>query len=121
LTAVLEVPDTVAVNCCVALVCTDAEVGEMLTATGLMVTAAEADFVVSACEVAVTVAVVWFATLAGAVYKPEVDTVPGPVSDQVTAVLVVPVTVAVNCCVPPPFNVAEVGEIETLTGGRPLE
>jgi hypothetical protein len=39
----------------------------MLTATGLMVTVAEADFVVSACEVAVTVAVVWLATDAGAV------------------------------------------------------
>jgi hypothetical protein len=44
-----------------------------------------------------------------------------PAKDQVTAVLVVPETVAVNCCVPPPFNVAEVGEIETLTGGGPLE
>jgi hypothetical protein len=86
-----------------------------------MVTVAEADFVVSACEVAVTVAVVWLATDAGAVYKPEADSVPAPVSDQVTAVLVVPLTVAVNCCVPPPFSVAEGGEIETLTGGGPLE
>jgi hypothetical protein len=93
----------------------------MLTATGLMVTAAEADFVVSACEVAVTVAVVWFGTVPGAVYRPEADSVPTPVNDQVTAVLVAPETVAVNCCVPPPFNVAEVGEIETLTGGGPLE
>jgi hypothetical protein len=93
----------------------------MLTATGLMVTVAEADFEVSACEVAVTVAFVGFATVAGAVYKPEADSAPTPLSDQVTAVLVVPETVAVNCCVPPPFKVAEVGEIETLTGGGPLE
>ncbi len=37
-------------------------------------------------------------------------------ADQVTAVFVVPVTVAVNCCVPPDATVAEVGEIVTVTG-----
>ncbi len=36
-------------------------------------------------------------------------------ADQVTAVLVVPVTVAVNCCVPLVWIEAEVGEIETET------
>jgi hypothetical protein len=41
--------------------------------------------------------------------------VPNPLSDQVTAVFDEPVTVAVNCCVLPPFTVAVVGEIETLT------
>jgi hypothetical protein len=39
-----------------------------------------------------------------------------PVADQVTAVLVVPVTVAVNCCVPLVSIAADVGEIETETG-----
>ena len=57
-TAVLLVPVTVAVNCRVAPVCMDAEVGLMLTTTGggtaVTVTAAEADFVVSATLVAVT-------------------------------------------------------------------
>ena len=78
-------------------------------------TVAEADFVASACEVAVTVAVVWLDTMAGAVYRPPVVTLPGPVSDHVTAVLDEPVTADVNCCVPPPPSVAEVGEIVTLT------
>ena len=39
-----------------------------------------------------------------------------PVADQVTAVLVVPVTMAVNCCVPLVSIAADVGEIETETG-----
>ena len=56
-TAVLVVPVTVAVNCCVAPVCMDAEVGLMLTTTGgggaVTVTVADADFVVSAALVAV--------------------------------------------------------------------
>ena len=56
-TAVLDVPVTVAVNCCVAPVCSDAEVGLMLTATNDTVTVAEADFEGSATLVAVTVKV----------------------------------------------------------------
>ena len=39
---------------------------------------------------------------------------------QVTAVLVVPVTVAVNCCVPPDATVALVGEMETAVGLKPV-
>ena len=85
-------------------------------AAGLMVTVAVADFVASAVDVAFTVAVVWLATDAGAVYKPEVDSVPTPVSAQATAVLAEPVTVAVNCWVLPPFSVADSGEILTATG-----
>jgi len=54
--AVLLLPVTVAVNCCVAPVCMDAEVGLMVTAiTGggtVTVTLAEADFVLSATLVA---------------------------------------------------------------------
>jgi hypothetical protein len=49
------------------------------------------------------------------VYNPEVDTDP-PVALQVTAVFVVPVTVAANCCVPPVWMAAEVGETDTATG-----
>ena len=54
-TAVLLLPVTVAVNCCVPPVCSEAEVGVMLIDTRVTVTVAEADFVVSAKLVAVTV------------------------------------------------------------------
>jgi len=56
-TAVLLLPLTVAVNCCVPLVSIEAEVGEMLIETtgALTVTVADADFVVSAALVAFTV------------------------------------------------------------------
>jgi hypothetical protein len=43
-----------------------------------------------------------------------VETVP-PVADQVTAVLLLPVTVAVNCCVAPVMSAAVVGAMETET------
>ena len=56
-TAVLLVPVTVAVNCCVAPVSNDAAVGLMLTPTSATVTVADADFVGSATLVAVTVTV----------------------------------------------------------------
>ncbi len=38
-----------------------------------------------------------------------------PVADQVTAVFVLPVTLAMNCWLPPVNNDAEVGVIETAT------
>jgi hypothetical protein len=79
----------------------------------LSVTVAVADFVVSATDVAFTLAVETLVTLAGAVYRPPVESVPRPVNDQVTAVFAVPVTVAVNCWVPPPPSEADVGEIDT--------
>lgn len=47
-------------------------------------------------------------------YKPEVEIDP-PVAVQVTAVFVVPVTLAVNCWVPPVSIDAEVGVIEMPT------
>ena len=80
-----------------APVVTDADDGETETETGFSVTAAVADFVESATDVDVTLAVETLATLDGAVYRPLADNVPSPVNDQVTAVFVVPVTVAVNC------------------------
>jgi hypothetical protein len=52
---VLEVPLTVAANCCVAFVSMLDLLGLMLTLTAVTVTAALADFVVSATLVAVTV------------------------------------------------------------------
>jgi hypothetical protein len=50
------------------------------------------------------------------VYRPLEETLP-PVADQVTAVLLEPVTVALNCRVPPVDRDAEVGEIVTATTG----
>jgi len=67
-TAVLLVPVTVAVNCCCAPTVTFTAVGDTDTATGgKTVTVALADFVESACEVAVTVTVAGLGTFAGAV------------------------------------------------------
>src|SRR5437764_207988 len=90
--------------------------------TAVMVTCAEADFVGSACDTAVTVTAAGFGTTAGAVYRPELDIVPTvalppltPFTCQVTAVLLVFCTVAVNCCVPPAPTVADAGEIVTRT------
>ena len=51
----MPVPLTVAVNCCVPPVKREADVGLTLTETSVTVTVAEADLVVSATLVAVTV------------------------------------------------------------------
>jgi hypothetical protein len=62
-------------------------------------------------------------TTAGAVYSPELETVPTvalppcvPFTYQFTEALVVPVTVAVNCWLEPLFTVAEVGDTATVIG-----
>jgi hypothetical protein len=49
------------------------------------------------------------------VYNPVDDMVP-PLADQVTAVLVVPLTAAVNCCALPGLNAVLPGAMLTLTG-----
>ena len=63
-----------------------------------------------------TVTVSWADTADGAVYRPaeEMTPVDGD-SDQVTPVLDVPLTVAVNCCVPPGPSVTPDGDTETAT------
>mgnify|MGYP000947246153 CR=1 FL=1 len=100
-------PVTVAVNCWVAPWFTVGAAGLTDTFTGT-VTVADAVLVVSALLLTVTVKV---PPLDGAVYLPEVLTLPLPVpaTAQVTAVFVVPVTVAANCWVPPWATVAVVG------------
>src|SRR5258708_22509557 len=87
----------------------------MLT-TATTVTVVPADFEVSAWEIAVTVTAAGLGTAAGAVYKPAAEMVPTvalppviPLTCQVTAVLVVFTTVAVDCC--------EVATV-TLVGGE---
>jgi hypothetical protein len=111
-TAVLALPVTVAVNCCVCPTCSVALVGDIVTETtgvGLMVTLAEALFVESATDVAVTMKL---PVVEPAVNRPAVEIVP-PVAVQVTAVLELPVTAAVNCRVWVGCKVALVGESVT--------
>jgi hypothetical protein len=79
---------------------------------GFTATVALDFLVVSAALVAVTVTLLVLLTL-GAVNNPPVETAPDE-ADQVTAVLLVPWTVAENCCVFPEVKVVLVGEIETL-------
>ena len=79
-----------------------------------MVTPAVADLVGSATDFAVTVKLL--PAVEPAVYNPLVEMVP-PVAVHVTEVLVVPVTVAVNCRVCPVWRVVLVGEMVTETGG----
>jgi hypothetical protein len=76
------------------------------------VTVALAYLVGSATLVAVTVV---FAVTVGALNNPLLLTAPA-VADHVTAVLLVFVTWAENCWLPPEITVAVVGETETLTG-----
>ena len=77
---------------------------------------AVADLVVSATLVAVTVTLADATIGDGAVYKPVLPMVPTcGLIDQVTAVLVLLVTVAVNCCIWPSVRVADVGEILPAT------
>jgi hypothetical protein len=109
-TAVFVVPVTAAWNCCVAPVTIEAVVGETVTVTtggggavAVTVTVALPESDVFAALVAVTVCC---PAVLGAVYSPTVETVPvvalppaTPSTDHVTAVFVLPVTVAWNCCV----------------------
>ncbi len=106
-TAVFDVPLTLAVKSCVPAVGTEALVGLMLNKTAAaatIVTLAEPDLVGSATLVALTVTVAGEGTLAGGVYTPLVEIVPhavppqpAPLTVQVTAVFEVPVTFPINC------------------------
>ena len=93
-------PLTVAVNCWVWLAPSVVVAGTTETLTGgAKVMLALADLVESAALVAVKVTFCGLAIVAGAVYKPALETEPGPFRDQDTPVLLDPVTVAVNRCV----------------------
>jgi len=105
-TETAEVPVTLAANCCVAFTSTVAETGDTLTTIGvLMVNVAVYDLVGSATEVAVTKIREGSGSTAGALYSPPVVTTPHalpeqpyPVTLHSTAVFVVPLTLATNCC-----------------------
>jgi hypothetical protein len=82
-------------------------------------TASLADAVGPATLWAVTVTVCDVRILDGAVYKPAEEIVPtGGLIDQVTAVLLVPKTVAVNCCVPEGVKLTVDGLRDTVTAWR---
>jgi hypothetical protein len=122
---VLVLPATVAENCCCPLVETCAVDGATVTETEVddwITIEAEADFVESATEVAVTVARAGLGIVAGAVYSPadvmepqEPATQPIPDTAQVTPVFELPVTLAVNCCWPFTERVTLAGDRETAT------
>jgi hypothetical protein len=98
----------------------------IVTATGgITVTVALLDFVGSATDVALTVTSAGLGTVLGAVYRPLELTVPHvlpehpePKTLHVTAVFVVLITVAVNCCCFPVTTCAVVGATVTFTEGR---
>jgi hypothetical protein len=117
----VTVPCTDAANCAVAPVLTEAVTGEIaievtvgVAGAAITVTEVEADFVVSATLVAVTVSVL---TADGAAYTPAEVIVPFT-AFQVTAVLVVePWTVAENGIVVPTTAEGDAGEIVTPVTG----
>lgn len=122
-TAPLVLPLTNARNCRCPPTITSAVVGEMTTDIGTAIfTCAEADFVVSACDVTVTFTDGGFGTVAGAVYNPADEIFPHalpvqPVPEMLhdTRVLEVPLTFALNCLELEGATVAEAGEIVTAT------
>jgi len=103
----------------------NADVGAIVIDTGVtMLTCAEADLVVSACDVAVTVTRAGLGTIAGAVYTPAAvmfpqlePAQPVPETLHVTDVFALPVTCAENCREADGATLAEVGEIVTVTTG----
>jgi len=114
LTPVLLVPVTLVANCTVAPVCTLARVGDIEIETlvgATTVTVAEADLLASAALVALTVKV---PGELGAVNSPDELMLP-PLAVQVTAVFIVPLTEAVNCCVVPDCSVTDAGLMATPT------
>jgi len=70
---------------------------------------------------ALVAVIVWVPVVEGAVYRPLVEMVPTvvlppniPSTAHVTPVFEVPVTAAVNCCVPPVATLAELGLTVTV-------
>jgi hypothetical protein len=88
-------------------------------------TVADAEAVASACDVAFTITVAVLGRPGGAVYTPALLIVPHalpeqpePLTDQLTALLVVPATLTWKVCCAPTATIALVGESVTTTGAR---
>jgi hypothetical protein len=119
-TAVFEEFKTAAVNCCVADGAIVTPDGETVTVTAggggvCTVTVAVPLEDGAAALVARTVTTAGFGTVAGAVYSPVEEMLPA-VAVQVTAVLLEPETVALNCRVELAETVAVAGATVTVTG-----
>ena len=122
-TAVFEVPVTVSVKVVLWPPSIDTVPGDKLRLTGeggvaVRVTMAIAVLVGSATLDAIIVTVCRMETVAGAVYTPFTMVPTAGLSDQVTAVLPVPVTEALNVAAAPAPSDAEAGPIDTATGVR---
>ena len=92
-----------------------------------MVRAAVPEELGNAVLVAVIITVAGDGTVAGAEYNPDAEIVPTallppgrPLTLQVTVVVVVPVTVAVNWCAEPIWMVLAAGATLTLTAEDPV-
>src|SRR5258708_35897208 len=122
-TALLLVPATVAVSCCVCPPIIDAVVGATATKidedAGESVSLAVPLTVGSAALVAVIVTGVLAVIVAGAVYTPAAETLPVPfgVTIHVTPIFHVPETVALSCCCSDGPSVAVAAVTETVTMG----
>ena len=94
----------------------DVELGDtemlIMGTGGTTVTYALALWLESAALFAVMVTLLLLVTVGG-VNRPELDIIPA-LADQLTAVLLVPWTVAENCWVPPEATLALVGERTTV-------
>jgi hypothetical protein len=117
-------PGPVARNCTCAPGFNCEEFGDTvrLDEFGTIVAVAVAVRLGAATGVAITITLGAEGTLAGAVYKPEAEIEPhvgpehpAPAIVQLTDVFVLPVTVAVNCCVPPTLICAVDGATDAET------
>jgi len=123
-TALLGTPFTVAVNCWVVKMATEMGFGVTLTETCCtIVTIADEERDEFVDKTAATVTVAGLGTELGAVYSPVAVMVPDvelppavPLTFQVTAAFVVPVTTAANCFVCPGLTVAEAGVTVIVIG-----
>ena len=109
-----ETPDRVAENWAVPPAESVVLVGLTLIVCALMWIVAEAFSELTALLVTVTVAVPLEVELAGAVYRPLLESDPGPDRLQLTELSETPVKLAANCVVSPASRVAFVGVIEMV-------
>lgn len=104
-------PVSVTENCVVPPAFAVTLVGVIEIDCGFKVTVADACSVLTAVLIAVIVAFVAELIVAGAVYKPALESVPGPERLQVTELLETPASVAENCVVPPAYRLELFGVI----------
>jgi hypothetical protein len=107
----LVTPVKVAENCVVPPAFAVTLVGVIEIDCAFSVTVADACSEFTAVLMAVMVADVAELIVAGAVYKPELESVPGPERLQVTELLDTPASVAENCVVPPAYRLELFGVI----------